>query len=245
MLRVSSSNKIITQDSHETPGGGKRKTVVARKGAVLMERAKEKRKTGDRKGIKDTEDMSMEMEYRSKEKKLKPDKVYRFRCDGHILRDRKSQGKKAMEKDVQYRAEFNGSVEEFVYPSLRISEEKARPRLPSGNSCVDFSKDYESEKSQTDFALHWKLKLEDVPSADDDSRPYNAITEKGENTLREVIRLKYHDRYLKEKPMGLLRESTFRNARKRNLLASLQKIRNDDQNGENPDDLVSSLCIWF
>jgi hypothetical protein len=116
------------------------------------------------------------------DKKLKPaDKIYRFVCGGLI-----DHGTDKICKKVEYRAEYDRPVEEFIYPSLQ-TEIKTDTKKDS----VD--KSYDSRN------LRWKFKEEDIKPTEIPSRnSLAAKLEKGERYLQENLKTKYHGRILAE-----------------------------------------------
>jgi hypothetical protein len=219
-------------------GNNVRKTInLGNGGPVIVRKKFEKPVAGN-----DVNDVNVEL-FKSKDTRLKPDKVYRFHCGGMISREfnKLRKGTKAPEKEVKYRAEFSGSVEEFVYPSLRSGpESKSEITQPVNYSTEDET----GGKPPNDFALHWKLDIEEKPERLlEDGSSSLGVAEKGENTLRELLRKKYRQRFTKEKASKSIHGATqmTRAIRKQNMLNSLYGEKKKEI--ETPDDVVSwSLC---
>lgn len=151
----------------------------------------------------------------------------------------RSRTKHTVAKEVRYRAEFTGDVEEFIYPSLRPKGESETPaHQPIDFADGDQDKD---KKSVNDFSLNWKVDIEDLPvRLMEDGTPFTHLSDKGENTLRELLRKKYHERFSKEKILKAKGTSQMAQiARKQNLLNSMYGERKDGN--ETPDEVVSRL----
>jgi LPS O-antigen subunit length determinant protein (WzzB/FepE family) len=179
--------------------------------------------------------------YKSADKKLKPDKIYRFQCQGYL-----DHGTDKSCKKVEYKAEYNRPVEEFIYPSLQFDTKE----VSKGSS----QSSYDSRN------LKWKFKEEEIKPTELPSR--NSLTaklEKGERYLQENLKTKYHGRILaelKEKEDKAAAQSkttsnlvdlagALQYPRRDNVVKTLsmfqKKIPDDETNA---DDLVSrsSLC---
>ena len=169
---------------------------------------------------------------------------YRFHCDGVISREYKklrSRTTRTVDKEVRYRAEFSGNVEEFLYPSLRARKEQPSDTEDQHHP-VDFADDEqikERERLQNDFSLNWEVDIEDKPERLlDDGTPSAQLSDKGENTLRELLRKKYHDRFSKEKSIKAAKMAEMAKiVRKENLLNSIYGERKND--ADTPDEVVS------
>ena len=211
----------------------------------------EKRKTTE-KGMTSMPDTAeVEIEFKHREKKLEPDKKYKFKCDGVITREVKrlrNKARKTMDKEIKYRAEFSGNVEEFLYPSLRPNVHEVESQ--NTNQPVDFAEsDQDKDKPVIDFNLHWKVNVEDKPEKLLEDTSTTHISDKGENTLREILRLKYHERITKEKKAREAMKTpkdvvdAAKSSRKKNVLFSnIQGEENMGNNNTTPDSLVSQIC---
>ena len=186
------------------------------------------------------------------EKKLKPEKVYRFQCGGYLDTLGGTgigvggvgggiNGEKGC-KRVEYKAEYDRPVEEFIYPSLQLED-----------------KDKDTVKSIDSNNLRWKFKEEEIKATEVPSR--NLLisrVEKGEKYLRESLKTKYHGRVLTElkdkedkqyekKPLPTLAElaGSVTYPRRDNIVKTLgiyQKKPAEDI--VNADDLVSTDCLF-
>eukprot|EP00603_Paraphysomonas_imperforata_P008260 CAMPEP_0114432380 /NCGR_PEP_ID=MMETSP0103-20121206/11125_1 /TAXON_ID=37642 ORGANISM="Paraphysomonas imperforata, Strain PA2" /NCGR_SAMPLE_ID=MMETSP0103 /ASSEMBLY_ACC=CAM_ASM_000201 /LENGTH=1408 /DNA_ID=CAMNT_0001602053 /DNA_START=145 /DNA_END=4371 /DNA_ORIENTATION=- len=191
--------------------------------------------------VDDVNDVAVEM-YKSKDSRLKPDKVYRFHCGGVLAREynKMRKGVRAVDKEVKYRAEFSGSVEEFVYPSLRAGQES---KNDTSSQPVDFSNEDEAAAKQADdYALHWKLDIDDTPDQDVKKKEASVIlAEKGENTLRARMRKTYRQRFVKEKAAKSIHSVTqmSRVVRKQNMLNNLYGEKKREI--ETPDDVYYEM----
>ena len=210
------------------PAMGGRKTMILSPGMGM------RKKTFDKASSSINDASEVEVEFKHKEKILQPDKVYRFQCEGVLSREYKKlrKGKKTLDKEVKYRAEFSGNVEEFIYPSLRSQKKKET----SAHQPLDFAYDTPSN----DFSLHWKLDVADKPmKLLEDGATSTHMSEKGENTLRELLRKKYHERFSKEKSIKSVKDVTVmgRGMRKQNLLNTMFGERKNRP--DTPDEVVS------
>jgi hypothetical protein len=177
------------------------------------------------------------------DKKLKPDKIYRFVCGGLI-----DHGTDKVCKKVEYKAEYDRPVEEFIYPSLQ-TEIKTE-------SSVTKSKG-RGEKSYDSHNLRWKFKEEDIKPTEISSRnSLVAKLEKGEKYLQESLKTKYHGRILaelKEKEDKLTQQAktssnlaqladSVQHTRRENIVKSLGIFeRKASEKEMNSDDLVRRL----
>jgi hypothetical protein len=119
------------------------------------------------------------------EKKLKPEKVFRFQCGGYIDNGSDKNGKK-----VLYKAEYQRPVEEFIYPSLQPPQEsKDKSRVIFGA---------ESRSRVEDCGLLWKFNVDEIKPTEIPTRNFLMKVEKGERFLRESLKTRYHGRVLAE-----------------------------------------------
>lgn len=202
--------------------------------------------------INDVTDVTVE--FKAKEVKLKPDKVYRFQCGGVFSREYSklcSAGRK-VDKEIKYRAEFSGSVEEFIYPSLRAGQDNQDSQAaiasssaggdPSSvpvNRAVSFSAS--KPPSSNDFGLHWKLDIEDKPvRLLGDGSTSASVSAKGERTLRELLRKKSRDRFAMERAAAKFAKDAVlqpRPLRKQNVLNTV--YGESKRLADTPENMVS------
>jgi hypothetical protein len=179
--------------------------------------------------------------FKTTDKKLKPDKIYRFQCNGYL-----DHGTDKPCKKVEYKAEYDRPVEEFIYPSLQFETSTKEISKPS----------QASEKSYDSRNLKWKFKEEEIKATEIPTRNSLLVKlEKGEKYLQENLKTKYHGRILaelKEKEDKAAAQSktssnlgdlanALQYPRRDNVVKTLAMFQKKTSEAEtNADDLVSS-----
>lgn len=190
------------------------------------------------------------------EKKLKPDKIYRFLCGGFI-----DNGPDKICKKVEYKAEYDRPVEEFIYPSLQIEMKSETKKRGGGAGAGAGGGGEMGEKPYDSRNLKWRFKEEDIQPTEIPSR--NSLVsklEKGEKYLQENLKTKYHGRILaelKDKEDKLAQQSktssnlaqlteSVQYHRRENIVKSLGIFENNlSEKDMNCDDLVRTSSLFL
>lgn len=162
--------------------------------------------------------VNFHLNFKDKEKSKFPEKKsYMYSCESEVRRpcvadtgsphERRYDQRKernVRDKHVKYSAEYLRPIEEFVYPSLRPSEEELERQRLEAKKHFDFSQpDHDTPKQ---FNLQWKIQESDslIIKPDLSSTMLYKIGEDGERTLRSLLTTKCNKKLHKESEMRLM-----------------------------------------